>query len=80
LDQHAQADLNSLPTAGDVYHQAAHHGNTNSVIAIANDANPPAEEPVAEVANAAVIHREASLAMSISCHERQVTESIVSEQ
>ena len=56
----AQTDLNSLPTAGDVYHQAAHHGNANSVIAIANlvaqrllnmaDANPPAEEPVSAVA------------------------------
>ena len=30
----AQTDMNSLPTAGDVYHQ--HHGNANSVIAIAD--------------------------------------------
>ena len=68
----AQADLNSLPTAGDIYHQAAHHGNANSVIAIADlvaqrlldvaDAHPPPDEPLAEVANAAVIQREASLA------------------
>ena len=68
----AQTDLNSLPTAGDVYHQAAHHGNANSVIAIADlvaqrlldvaDANSPAEEPVDAVANAAVIQRKASIA------------------
>ena len=64
--------MNSLPTAGNVYHQAAHHGNANSVIAIANlvaqrlldaaDANSPTEESVTKVANAAVLQREASLA------------------
>jgi hypothetical protein len=32
----AQADLNSLPTAREVYHHAAHHGHVNSVIAIAD--------------------------------------------
>ena len=32
----AQSELNSLPTAGEVYHQVAHHGNANSVIAIAD--------------------------------------------
>ena len=68
----AQANLNSLPTAGDVYHQATHHGNANSVIAIADlvaqrlldvaDVHPPPEEPIAKVANAGVIQREASLA------------------
>jgi hypothetical protein len=32
----AQADLQSLPTAGDVYNHAANHGHANSAIAIAD--------------------------------------------
>ena len=68
----AQSDMNSLPTAGDVYHQ--HHGNANSsVIAIADlvaqrlldtanaaDASAP-PEAVLPVANAVIADREASL-------------------
>ena len=69
----AQSDLDSLPTAGDVYHQ--HHGNANSVIAIADlvaqrlldaaeaaDIHAPPESPL-PTANAAVIHTDASLAI-----------------
>ena len=68
----AQSDLNSLPTAGDVYHQ--HHGNANSVIAIADlvaqrllDAAEAAKvygppETSLPAANA-VIHTDASLAI-----------------
>jgi hypothetical protein len=67
----AQSDMNSLPTAGDVYHQ--HHGNANSVIAIADlvaqrllDAANAAEahvppETAPPVANAVIADREASL-------------------
>jgi hypothetical protein len=67
----AQTDMNSLPTAGDVYHQ--HHGNANSVIAIADlvaqrlldaanaaDASAP-PDAVLPTANAVIADREASL-------------------
>ena len=68
----AQCDLNSLPTAGEVYHQTAHHGHANSVIAIADlvaqrllDAAMLADEaapPIAAAANAVIDPREAALA------------------
>jgi hypothetical protein len=67
----AQSDLHSLPTAGEVYHQNAHHGHANSVIAIADlvaqrllDAAMLADEaaPPAAAANAVIDPREAALA------------------
>jgi hypothetical protein len=67
----AQSDLNSLPTAGEVYHQTAHHGHANSVIAIADlvaqrllDAAMLADEaaPPVAAANAVIDPREAALA------------------
>jgi hypothetical protein len=69
----AQLDLSSLPIAGDIFHQQPPH-HANSAITIADlvaqrllDAMPPSDEiPIAtaptEVANAAVLQREASLA------------------